>query len=117
MAAKAADALKAGKFTVTGTNTAKSTDHATTVVEYGAGQKANAQKVAALFPGATTTAVSTPGISLILGKDYAAANGTAPGTAGSTAPAAPAPLPTSVTDGARSADDDICANTTYGSGG
>ncbi|MED7951612.1 LCP family protein [Streptomyces sp. BE303] len=118
LAGKASEALKAAKFTVTGTMTAKSTNKATTTIEYGAGQKANAEKVAALFPGATLAASSAAGISVVLGKDYADANG---GAAASGAPAAtptaPAPLPTSVTEEARSADDDICANTTYGSGG
>ncbi|WP_371480242.1 LCP family protein [Kitasatospora sp. NBC_00315] len=111
IAGKAADTLKTAKFTVTRTTNAPSTSHATTVVEYGAGQKANAAKVAALFPGATVSPSSAAGISLILGKDYAAANPVA-GT-----PTAPATLPPSVTADARSADDDICANTTYGSGG
>lgn len=46
------------------------------------------------------------------GTTGAAASGTATG-----APTPPAPLPTTVTNDARSADDDICANTTYGSGG
>ncbi|MFF7457685.1 LCP family protein [Kitasatospora sp. NPDC008115] len=120
LGAKAGEALKAAQFTVTGVNQAKSTNKATTTIEYGAGQKANAEKVAALFPGATLTPTSAAGISVVLGKDYADANGGAGAAAGATtptAPAAPAPLPPSVTDEARSADDDICANTTYGSGG
>ena len=119
MAAKAAETLKGASFTVTKTATASSTNHATTVVEYGPGMKAGADKVAALFPGATTTVSKSAGISLVLGKDYAAANPAAPDPS-STAAAAPAPVPTlppSVTADARSADDDICANTSYGSGG
>ncbi len=119
LGAKAGEALKAAQFTVTGVNQAKSTNKATTTIEYGAGQKANAEKVAALFPGATLTATSAAGISVVLGKDYADANGGAgaPAPGASAAPAAPAPLPSSVTEEARSADDDICANTSYGSGG
>ncbi|MET9615309.1 LCP family protein [Kitasatospora indigofera] len=117
MAGKASETLKASKFTVTKVATASSTTHTTTVVEYGPGMKAKADKVAALFPGATTVTTSAAGISLVLGKDYAAANATTgtPGTA--TSPTEPPPLPTSVTAEARSADDDICANTTYGAGG
>ena len=120
--AKASATLQAAGFTVTRTADASSTSHATTVVEYGPGMKAGADKVAALFPGATTTVSKSAGISLVLGKDYAAANGpasSAPGSAasGSVTPSVPAPLPSSVTADARSADDDICANTTYGTGG
>ncbi|MFF8771408.1 LCP family protein [Kitasatospora sp. NPDC015120] len=118
LGAKAGEALKAAQFTVGSVNQAKNTNKLTTTVEYGAGQKANAEKVAELFPGATLTPTSAAGISVVLGKDYADANGgAAAGTTAPGAPAAPAPLPTSVTDDARSADDDICANTTYGSGG
>ncbi|MFF2657119.1 LCP family protein [Kitasatospora sp. NPDC058032] len=116
LGAKAGEALKAAQFTVASVGQAKSTNKLTTSIEYGAGQKANAEKVAELFPGATLAPTSAPGISVVLGKDYADANGTtAPGA--SAAPAAPAPLPPSVTEDARSADDDICANTSYGSGG
>ncbi|WP_406200914.1 LCP family protein [Kitasatospora sp. NBC_01560] len=111
LAAKAAETLKAAKVTVTGVSTAKNTTKATTTVEYGSGQKANAEKVAALFPGATLTPTSAAGISLVLGKDYAGANATAPG-AGS--PSVPPPLPPDVVNDARSADDDICSNVSYG---
>ncbi|MFF2954039.1 LCP family protein [Kitasatospora sp. NPDC057965] len=116
LGAKAGEALKAAQFTVGSVSQAKSTNKLTTTIEYGAGQKANAEKVAELFPGATLTPSSAPGISVVLGKDYADANAAA-GTTAPGAPAAPAPLPTSVTEDVRSADDDICANTTYGSGG
>ncbi|MEV0534349.1 LCP family protein [Kitasatospora sp. NPDC050463] len=110
LAAKAAETLKTAKVTVTGVTTAKNTTKATTTVEYGAGQKANAEKVAALFPGAVLTPTSAAGISLVLGKDYAAANATT-ATAG---PSVPAPLPSEVVNEARSADDDICSNVSYG---
>ncbi|MFB6893951.1 LCP family protein [Kitasatospora sp. NPDC056327] len=119
LGAKAGDALKAAQFTVAKVTQAKSTNKLTTTVEYGAGQKANAEKVAELFPGATLAPTSAAGISVVLGKDYADANGgagsAAPGA--SAGPSVPAPLPTSVTEEARSADDNICENTTYGSGG
>ncbi|MFC9325853.1 LCP family protein [Kitasatospora sp. NPDC057015] len=116
MAGKAGEALKAAKFTVTKTADAPRKDHATTLVEYGSGQKAGAEKVAALFPGATLTPSSAAGISLILGKDYADANGGAKPGAPATAAPPPALAPADTAD-ARSADDDICENTTYGTGG
>ncbi|MFD8596179.1 LCP family protein [Kitasatospora sp. NPDC059646] len=105
---RAAEALEASGFTVTGRANAASRTHATTLVEYGPGEKAKAEKVAALFPGAALQAGSRTGISLTLGADYAAGNGT------TAAPPLPTgPLPTSVSQ-ARSADDDACADLTYG---
>ncbi|MFJ3788080.1 LCP family protein [Kitasatospora sp. NPDC090091] len=123
MADKASELLKGAKFTVTKAGTAASTKYTTTMIEYGSGQKANAEKVAALFPGASVEAGSSPGVTVIVGKDFAAANGGAAAAGGSgsatpsAAPTTPGPLPTSVTNQTRSADDDICADTSYGSGG
>ncbi|MFD4532189.1 LCP family protein [Kitasatospora sp. NPDC058397] len=125
LAGKATAQLKAAKFVATTAGQAASTKYKTTMIEYGSGQKANADKVAALFPGASVEAGNSAGVTLIVGKDFSAANGggatgPAAGTGGAAAngtPAPPAPLPTTVTNDARSADDDICANTTYGSGG
>ncbi|MGV9265537.1 LCP family protein [Kitasatospora sp. NPDC003701] len=124
MDGKASELLKGAKFAASKAGPAASTKYATTMVEYGSGQKANADKVAALFPGATVEVGKSAGITVIVGKDFVAANGggaAAPGATGTAgtpaAPAVPAPLPTSVTNDARSADDDICANTSYGSGG
>ncbi|MER5349521.1 LCP family protein [Kitasatospora sp. NPDC002551] len=121
MAGKAAEQLKAAKFTATAVGRADNTKYTTTMVQYGSGQKANAEKVAAVFPGAIVEPGTSPGVTVIVGKDFAAANGAA-GAAGSASaapstPATPAPLPTTVTADARSADDNICDNTTYGSGG
>ncbi|MFJ9693644.1 LCP family protein [Kitasatospora sp. NPDC101183] len=120
LAGKATDLLKGAKFTATTAGQGPSTKYRTTTVEYGTGQKANAEKVAALFPGATLSASGGRGVNVIVGQDFAAANGMAGGSA-TPAPGAPAgapqPLPTSVTNEVRSADDDICANTSYGSGG
>ncbi|MFD9066961.1 LCP family protein [Kitasatospora purpeofusca] len=121
MAGKAAEQLKAAKFMVTKAGTAPSTKYTNTVIEYGSGQKANAEKVAAFFPGATVEAATEAGIVVYVGKDFAAANGGAAAVSGETpsgtpsaAPASePPPLPPSITDDARSADDDICAKTTY----
>lgn len=110
LTAKAVTALKASKFTVTTVANASAQNHATTVVQYGPGEKAAAQTVASLFPGATLEASSRAGVSLVLGKDFAAANGAASGGAS----AAPGPLPSSISSGARSADDDPCANVSYG---
>ncbi|MEU9129253.1 LCP family protein [Kitasatospora sp. NPDC048540] len=108
---KASATLKTSKFTVTGTGNAAQQNHDTTVVQYGPGEKAGAQTVASLFPGATLEASSKSGISLVLGKDYASANG---GAAGAGTPAAPGPLPSSVAQDARSADDDPCSNVSFG---
>ncbi|MFD7643896.1 LCP family protein [Kitasatospora sp. NPDC059795] len=109
---KAASALKAANFTVTGTGNASSQNHATTVVQYGSGQKANAEAVASLFPGATVEAGSAAGISLILGKDYAASAGS--GSAQGGASTDPGPVSSDVAKEARSADDDVCSNVSYG---
>ncbi|MFJ5230121.1 LCP family protein [Kitasatospora sp. NPDC088391] len=110
---KAATTLKGANFTVTTVGNAPSQNHATTVVQYGSGQKANAQAVAALFPGATVEAGTAAGISLILGKDYAATAGT-PATGGATDPG---PVPSKVAEDARSADDDPCSKLSYGADG
>ncbi|MFJ8474038.1 LCP family protein [Kitasatospora sp. NPDC094011] len=124
LAGKASEQLKTAKYAATTAGQAAGTKYKTTTIEYGTGQKANADKLAALFPGASVEAGSGRGINVIVGQDFAAANGmgaATPSTGGTTAtggtPGAPQPLPTTVTNDARSADDDICANTTYGSGG
>ncbi|WP_078891829.1 LCP family protein [Streptomyces sp. NRRL S-350] len=123
LAGKGTEQLKAAKFSATLAGQAASTKYKTTTIEYGTGQKANADKVAALFPGADVSPGAGRGISVIVGQDFAAAvglgSGAPTGTAGATpgVPTPPQPLPTTVTNEARSADDDICANTTYGSGG
>ncbi|MFD9129934.1 LCP family protein [Kitasatospora sp. NPDC059571] len=106
---KAATLLQASDFTVTGKANAASQDHRTTLVQYGPGEKAAAQKVAALFPGATLEASSRAGVAVVLGADYAAG---AQGTSSDSVPSGP--LPTSVSQAARSADDDPCANLSYG---
>ncbi|MEV7773089.1 LCP family protein [Kitasatospora sp. NPDC086791] len=121
LAGKGTEQLKAAKFGATTAGQAANTKYKTTTIEYGTGQKANAEKIAALFPGAELSSGSSRGISVIVGQDFAssAGLGTPSGTAGTTpgVQTPPQPLPTSVTNEARSADDDICANTTYGSGG
>ncbi|QKW20511.1 LCP family protein [Kitasatospora sp. NA04385] len=105
---RAAEALEGSGFTVTGRANAASRTHRSTLVEYGPGERAQAEKVAALFPGAVLEAGGRAGIALTLGADYAADGGT------TAAPPVPTgPLPTSVSQ-ARSADDDACADLTYG---
>ncbi|MFF4383737.1 LCP family protein [Kitasatospora sp. NPDC001547] len=125
LAGKATEQLKAAKFVASTAGQAASTKYKTTTIEYGSGQKANAEKVAALFPGASLEPSGARGISVITGQDFAAAMGMAatapaagaPSAATPAVPAPPQPLPTTITNEARSADDDICANTSYGSGG
>lgn len=77
-----------------------SQDHATTVIQYSADLKAQAETVAQLFPGAA--------IHVVLGQSCAAGVSTSrfPGT-----------VPSSVEDGLRSVDDAPCSNLTYGSAG
>ncbi|MFJ3219594.1 LCP family protein [Kitasatospora sp. NPDC086801] len=115
---KAAEAVKGAGYTVTSVGNAAGKPRATTVVEYGAGERAAADAVAKLFPGATVQA-GGKGVSVVLGHDFAAANpagAAGPAASGSPggAPAAPAPVPSSVANAARSADDDPCANVSYG---
>ncbi|MFC5662924.1 LCP family protein [Kitasatospora misakiensis] len=116
LAARAAETLRAARVTVAGTATSRGTARATTTVEYGAGQRAAAEKVATLFPGAAVAPGQGAGISLLLGRDYAAggaASGT-PSPAATGPSGAPTQLPTEVVNEARSADDDICSNVSYG---
>ncbi|MDH6128956.1 LCP family protein [Kitasatospora sp. GP82] len=113
LASTAETRLKDAKFTVTTTTNASSRNHTTTSVQYGPGEKAKAQTVASLFPGATLEPVSKAGISVVLGKDFAAAGGGTGSTSGG-ASVAPGPLPSSVSADARSADDDPCSNVSYG---
>ncbi|MGW4380569.1 LCP family protein [Kitasatospora sp. NPDC004531] len=109
LTARAAEALEGSGFTVTARANAASRAHATTLVEYGPGERAGAEKVAALFPGATLQAGARAGITLTLGADYAVGHGTA-----TAAPPPPTgPLPSSVSQ-ARSAADDACTDLTFG---
>jgi LCP family protein required for cell wall assembly len=103
LATKAADKLKADHFTVTGTTTAKSQDHTTTLVEYGSADAAQAQSLAKLFPGAQLMPLNISGINLVVGQDFAKA-----------AAATPKPLPTAFTQQARSADANPCSKLSYG---
>ncbi|MFF4252522.1 LCP family protein [Streptomyces sp. NPDC001663] len=105
LAARGAATLTSDGFTVTGTATASTQDHTTTLVEYGAGEQAAAETVAKAFPGAVLQSVTRAGVSVVLGQSYANTP---------TATASPTAVPSSVAAGARSADDDPCSNLTYG---
>ncbi|MFJ8040264.1 LCP family protein [Kitasatospora sp. NPDC096147] len=105
--------LKDSKFTVGSTANAATQNRTETTVEYGPGQKANAQLVADLFPGATLESSTKAGINLVLGQDYAAANGGSP-AAGGGAAATPTALPSTISEAARSADAPACSDLSYG---
>ncbi|NMI63060.1 LCP family protein [Streptomyces sp. RLA2-12] len=77
-------------------------NHAATFVQYDATLKSQAQKVSQLFPGAQLRQVTGPGINVVLGQSYAAS-----AMSVSRAPA-------SLAANARSADDDLCSNLSYG---
>ncbi|MGW1171067.1 LCP family glycopolymer transferase [Streptomyces sp. NPDC002550] len=109
LTSKAVSSLTEHGFTITGTATSGSQDDSTTVIEYGAYLKSQAESVARLFPGARLDFIGGSSINVVLGSSYAAA--------GSSAPTTPTAVPSSVTADARSADDDLCSNLSYGSGG
>ncbi|MFJ2604075.1 LCP family protein [Streptomyces sp. NPDC087425] len=105
LAQRAADELTADGFTVTGTATATTQDHPTTVIQYGPGLESRARTVAGAFPGAGLQQITGTGINVVLGQSYASS-------------ASPSPVPTAVSSAvagdARSADDDPCSNLSYG---
>ncbi|MFE7705970.1 LCP family protein [Streptomyces sp. NPDC057486] len=109
LAARAAELLRAHGFTVTGTATASNQDRMTTVVRYGPGLEAEAETAARLFAEARTMASDTPGIQVILGTSYAEN----PSPAAEATPT-PSAVPSTVGDGARSADEDLCKDLSYG---
>ncbi|MFD8396060.1 LCP family protein [Streptomyces sp. NPDC059680] len=106
LARSAATTLTQQGFTVTGIANADSQDHATTVIRYGRGLKAEARRVAGLFPGARLQTGDASGLNVILGRSSAS-----PGAASSSVQAA---VPSSVADDARAADDDLCSHLSYG---
>nr|WP_317620459.1 LCP family protein [Streptomyces sp. CBMA156] len=112
LGSRAAETVKGAGYTVASVGNAVGKPRGTTVVEYGTGERSAAEAVAKLFPGATVQP-GARGVSVVLGHDFAAANPAAT-TAPSGSAAAPAPLPSSVSGAARSADDDPCANLSYG---
>ncbi|MEV4438914.1 LCP family protein [Streptomyces sp. NPDC049577] len=109
LAARAAAALREHGYTVTGTANAAERDAGTTVIEFGPGEAGHARDLARLFPGAYVRGAAASGITVVLGHDYAKA------------PSAPAPTPEAAPAAAsaggghaRSADDDPCADLSYG---
>ncbi|MFH8381323.1 LCP family protein [Kitasatospora sp. NPDC018058] len=110
---KAAETVKGAGYTVSTVGNAPGKPRSTTVVEYGTGERAAAEAVAKLFPGATVQP-GGKGLSVMVGHDFAAANPGPAASAPGANPGVPAPLPSSVSGTARSADDDPCANISYG---
>ncbi len=100
LAARTAATLRKSGFKTT-VVTASPGAHATTLIEYGPGQKAHAATLAKLFHGAKLQSVRTAGIKLIVGADHA--------TPTPTVSTAPAPIAT-----ARSGASDICKGLTTG---
>ncbi|MFE2089407.1 LCP family protein [Streptomyces sp. NPDC059460] len=109
LAVRAAELLRAHGFTVTGTATASNQDRMSTVIQYGPGLEADAETTARLFAGARTMASGTPGIQVVLGTSYAEN----PSPAAEATPT-PSAVPSTVGDGARSADEDLCKDLSYG---
>ncbi|MEV8319224.1 LCP family protein [Streptomyces sp. NPDC059900] len=107
LAARAAETLAEHDFQVTGTATAATQDHATTVIAYGPGEKRHAKSVARLFSGAELESATAPGVTITLGRSYADAPSATPS-------ADPDPVPSKVAEGARSADDNPCSDLSYG---
>jgi LCP family protein required for cell wall assembly len=105
LATRASDKLQQAHFTVTGTATAHSQDHAVTRIEHGPDQLAQATTLARLFPGAELVPLDITGINLVVGADFAAS---------ATASAAPKPLPKTLTQQARRADSNLCSKLSYG---
>nr|WP_258528074.1 LCP family protein [Streptomyces sp. NBRC 110611] len=103
LAARTAKVFADHHFTVTSTGNADGQDHIATLIEYGPGQQSQAQTVARLIPGAALKAAPTPGINVILGRSYADES-----TTGATT------MPSATAHDARSADDGLCSNLSYG---
>ncbi|MGW6058613.1 LCP family protein [Streptomyces sp. NPDC055189] len=112
LAARAAETLTEHDFKVTGTATAATQDHETTVIAYGPGEKSRAKSVARLFRGAELESATAPGVTITLGQSYADTPSATPST--DTPSAEPDPVPSKVAEGARSADDNPCSDLSYG---
>ncbi|MFG3284146.1 LCP family protein [Streptomyces sp. NPDC048111] len=107
LAGRVAESLKTAGFTVTGATTAATQDYTHTVIQYGPGDDAKARTLATHFPGALLRQAKAPGLNVVVGTQYKADDA-------SSTPSAPASVPPSVADKARSADDNICSNLSYG---
>ena len=105
LAATAAGTLRAHGFTVTGTGNAPGASaSAGTRIDYGPGERGHARTLATHVPGASVEPGSGRGLTLTLGGDYT------PGADGEK-PEAPK---AAKTPKGRSADDDLCADLSYG---
>ncbi|PBO15791.1 transcriptional regulator, partial [Streptomyces albidoflavus] len=104
LAARAAEALSAHGFTVTGTSTAPEQGGTATVIHHGPADRAAAATAARLFPGSKLAASPDPGVRVTVGQDYADAPSPGPSPKPSKAPG----------EDARSAADDICSDLSYG---
>ncbi|MFD6278031.1 LCP family protein [Streptomyces sp. NPDC060209] len=110
LAARAAAVLEEAGVTVTGTATASSQSHRTTVIEYGPGRKGEAETLVRLL-GTGELRSTTGGLDVVLGQSYA---DRAPGAPSGEGPPAPSEVPAEVAEGARAADEDLCAELSYG---
>ncbi|NYH91161.1 LCP family protein [Actinopolymorpha rutila] len=70
LAAAATRQLRNMGFTIDHTGNARSHQHATTVIEYGASHQVAAHKLATLIPHAQLQPITGAGIDLVLGDDY-----------------------------------------------
>ncbi|MEW2606760.1 LCP family protein [[Kitasatospora] papulosa] len=115
LAARAAAVLEASGVAVTGTATASSQDHRTTVIEYGPGREAEARTLARLLGTGELRFTTGGGLDVVLGQSYAdQAPGASSGADSATASPVPSEVPAEVAEGARTADEDLCAALSYG---
>ncbi|UQI47943.1 LCP family protein [Streptomyces sp. HU2014] len=114
LAARAAAALQERGFTVTGTSTAPDRDQATTVITFGPGQAGRARALTRMFPGAYVRGDAADGISVTLGRDYATTSAASPAPGAEPSAAASGTPSPETKEQARSADDDPCADLSYG---
>ncbi|WP_436737857.1 LCP family protein [Streptomyces sp. BBFR102] len=111
LAARAATRLTEHGFTVSAYGNAPRQDLAGTVITHGPGEEDGARTAARLFPGARLVEGAGPGIDVTVGTSYAADPDAGPQAAPSPQPTG---VPAEVADGARSADDDLCDDLSYG---
>lgn len=111
LAARAATRLTEHGFTVSGYGNAPQQNYGATVVTHGPGEENRARTAARLFPGARLVPAGEPGIVITVGTSYAADPDAEPEAAASPEPSG---VPAEVAKGARSADDDLCEDLSYG---
>ncbi|MGZ4438660.1 MAG: LCP family protein [Nocardioidaceae bacterium] len=106
LASRTGAKLKHAGMTVGGVG--NTTARSTTAVEYGPGDLPSARMLAAAFPGSTLEQSTTPGLRLLVGTEHTMRSGTARAVAPKVA------LPASVTNEARTANQDSCSGVSYG---